>query len=409
MRLPQVHVSRRQHVAHLALDLGRGCQATRRSQGAVKSRTNDTDQRFSPQQGLGRTTQTYFFVAEFSRPFDSRRSTIDGKRQAAKTAEGKGVSVPRPASTLQTAPTRRSWSKSAFPAPSIEGARKNLAAEIPGWDFDGYGRRRREELERRSGQRSKSRPVRSRHAGDVLRDPLPACLAPTLFNDADGSYRGLDHKVHGPEGFPESTRTFSLWDTFRAEHPLLTIVQPQRVDDLVGTMLAHYRQFDQHALPVWPLGGQRNLVHDRQPRHPGDRRGLRQGLPRLRRGGRLPGDARHASCRIATSCDEYRKQGYVPQRPTATSRSRGRWNTPTTTGAWRAWPRLLGQDRRRRAVCQARPITGICSIRPTGFMRGKLADGKWRSPFNPRNCSGTITPRPRPGNYTWFVPQDVPG
>ena len=81
-----------------------------------------------------------------------------------------------------------------------------------------------------------------------------SCIAPTLFNDADGSYLGLDHKVHGPEGF-QNYCTFSLWDTFRAEHPLLTIVQPQRVDDFVGTMLAHYRQFNQHALPVWSLAG----------------------------------------------------------------------------------------------------------------------------------------------------------
>ena len=81
-----------------------------------------------------------------------------------------------------------------------------------------------------------------------------ASLAPTLFNDADGSYRGLDHKVHAPEGF-QNYCTFSLWDTFRAEHPLLTIIQPQRIDDFIGTMLAHYRQFNQHALPVWSLAG----------------------------------------------------------------------------------------------------------------------------------------------------------
>ena len=81
-----------------------------------------------------------------------------------------------------------------------------------------------------------------------------ASLAPILFNDADGGYRGLDHKVHPAEGF-QNYCTFSLWDTFRAEHPLLTIVQPQRVDDFVGSMLAHYRQFGQHSTPIWSLAG----------------------------------------------------------------------------------------------------------------------------------------------------------
>ena len=61
-----------------------------------------------------------------------------------------------------------------------------------------------------------------------------AAMAPTLFNDVDGGYRGLDHKVHPTTGF-QNYCTFSLWDTFRAEHPLLTIIQPQRVNDFVNT------------------------------------------------------------------------------------------------------------------------------------------------------------------------------
>src|SRR5512143_3398282 len=76
--------------------------------------------------------------------------------------------------------------------------------------------------------------------------------APTLYNDADGSYMGTDRKVH-PEAKFQNYCTFSLWDTFRAEHPLMTIIQPHRVNDFVQSMLAFYQQSEQHALPMWPL------------------------------------------------------------------------------------------------------------------------------------------------------------
>src|SRR5262249_48300360 len=75
-------------------------------------------------------------------------------------------------------------------------------------------------------------------------------LAPTLFCDVDGSYRGPDKQIHQTKDFKNYT-VFSLWDTFRAEHPLFTLFQPDRVDDLVKSMMAFYRE--NGLLPVWPL------------------------------------------------------------------------------------------------------------------------------------------------------------
>ena len=76
--------------------------------------------------------------------------------------------------------------------------------------------------------------------------------APTLYNDADGTYRGTDGQVHSGENF-QYYCTLSLWDTYRAEHPLMTIIQPGRVNDFVKSMLAFYQQSADHSLPVWPL------------------------------------------------------------------------------------------------------------------------------------------------------------
>ena len=159
--------------------------------------------------------KTCYFVAEFSRPFDS---VARGRRQAAGRQGRARACASRPASTTRT-PTQPILVKVGISGVSVEAARKNLAAEIPAWDFHGtiaaaakswndvLGRIEIEAID----------PARREVFYTAL---YHACMAPTLYNDADGSYRGLDHKVHGPEGF-HNYCTFSLWDTFRAEHAML--------------------------------------------------------------------------------------------------------------------------------------------------------------------------------------------
>ena len=193
--------------------------------------------------------KTCYFVAEFSRPFDDAGITVDGKTVKARKGRGRRLT----ATVGYKESAEPIFVKVGISAVSVEGARKNVAAEIPAWDFQGtiaaaeaswndvLGRINVEAIDAATRQ--------------VFYTALyHASMAPTLYNDVDGSYRGLDHKVHPSEGF-QNYCTFSLWDTFRAEHALLTIVQPQRVDDFLGTMLAHYRQFGRHTLPVWSLAG----------------------------------------------------------------------------------------------------------------------------------------------------------
>ena len=311
---------------------------------------------------------TYFFVAEFSRPFDAWTIDVDGKPLAAGAREGKGVAC-RPRFDFNDA-GKPVLVKIGLSAVSVEGARKNLAAEIPAWDFEGTVAAAAKSWSDVLGK------IEIETSDPAMRETFytalyHSCIAPTLFNDADGSYCGLDHKVHEPEGF-QNYCTFSLWDTFRAEHPLLTIIQPQRIDDFVGT----------HAGPLSPVqparparlvaGGQRDLVHDRQPRHPGDCRGLCQGISPLRRRGRLPGDARHRHAGPQFPERVSRTRLHPHQHKTkASSRSRGRWNTPTTIGASARWP--SNSARRTTPSCSpnGRRTIGTCSITAIGFMRGK--------------------------------------
>jgi putative alpha-1,2-mannosidase len=134
---------------------------------------------------------------------------------------------------------------------SVEGARRNLAAEGESREFDGYRRDAEEAWERKLARARIETPDRARKT-IFYTAMYHAMLAPTLFCDVDRSYRGPDGQVHTSDTFQNHT-VFSLWDTFRALHPLLTIIQPERVDSLVQSMLAFYREGG--LLPVWPLWG----------------------------------------------------------------------------------------------------------------------------------------------------------
>ncbi|MCB0501033.1 MAG: glycoside hydrolase family 92 protein, partial [Cyclobacteriaceae bacterium] len=75
-------------------------------------------------------------------------------------------------------------------------------------------------------------------------------LSPILYEDVDGKYKGLDQNIHTSDGFTNYT-IFSLWDTYRALHPLFNLTQPQRNNDMIKSMLAHQEQSVHHMLPIW--------------------------------------------------------------------------------------------------------------------------------------------------------------
>jgi putative alpha-1,2-mannosidase len=134
-------------------------------------------------------------------------------------------------------------------AVSTSGALGNLTNEIPGWDF---------EIIRQSAAEAWDTELRKivvqssdEHRKSVFYTALyHAMLAPTMYADIDRKYRGADGQTHRSDAFQDYS-TLSLWDTFRAAHPLYTIVVPDRVDDMVNSMLAFARESGH--LPVWPL------------------------------------------------------------------------------------------------------------------------------------------------------------
>ena len=179
--------------------------------------------------------QRVYFVAEFSKPF-AKFETVGDKyaRASFATTDGEQVLV-----------------KVALSPVSIEGAKANLAAELSGWDFDATAaaadKAWNDELSKVKIETEDETSKRIFYTA-----LYHTMVAPSLFCDVNGDYRGADGKVHENPGHDTYT-TFSLWDTYRAAMPLMTVLHPERMPDIIQTML-HIAD-EQGRLPVWHLWG----------------------------------------------------------------------------------------------------------------------------------------------------------
>ncbi len=192
--------------------------------------------------------QRLWFVLECSRPF-AAHAVADGDGEAASSGAVEG---PRARACLRFAPSGEPLVvRVGLSGVDVDGARANLRAEMPDFDFDDARGRARAAWNAVLGRVRVTTPDADLAA--VFHTALyHAHIHPSLFCDADGRYRGPDGNVHDGAGHRRHT-VFSLWDTYRAEHPLLTLVQPERVDDLVQSLLGFGREFGR--LPVWELCG----------------------------------------------------------------------------------------------------------------------------------------------------------
>ena len=192
--------------------------------------------------------QRVFFRTRFSKPF--RSSEID---TTAIIQDGKTIGTAYVARfNFDTTDGEEIVLCTALSGVSMEGAAGNLAAEAPHNDFDKYVAETKENWNRQLGK------IEVRGICD-LDDKVNfytalyrTMIAPTVFSDVDGSYYGPDKKIHKANGWV-NYGTFSLWDTYRAAHPLLTYTEPVRTNDMIKSFLAFYDQNGR--LPVWNFWG----------------------------------------------------------------------------------------------------------------------------------------------------------
>jgi len=188
--------------------------------------------------------QKFYFVIKLSRPVKHKYIYLnDTLQNGLNTAIGTNIKavlfLPDTVSGITM--------KVGISATSIEGARKNLNAEIPGWDFNQVMNQATEAWNQELGRIEYSSPDMNEMT--VFYSALYHCMiVPTIFTDVDGSYLGRDFEIHKTNGFDYYT-VFSLWDTFRGYHPLMSIIDRKRTRDFVLTFLEQYKQAG--LLPVW--------------------------------------------------------------------------------------------------------------------------------------------------------------
>ncbi|HEX3985266.1 MAG TPA: GH92 family glycosyl hydrolase [Acidobacteriaceae bacterium] len=356
------------------------------------------------------TDKQVFFVIEVSRPFASAEVQVDGTARAASVGDhlsGKQIKV----ILTQSAAAEPLLVRVGISGTSVEGAAKNLAAEIPRWDFDGV---------LRANQREWSRAL------NVLNATLPdkmlqqtfataayhGLVAPATFNDVDGTYRGQDHRNYPGPGFTKYT-TLSIWDIYRGEFPFLTLMQPHRIADIVKTMLADYRQLNQHSLPVWPLWGNETWCmtgfHVVGLIVGAYTRGLRD----------FDVEAAYAAMRDTAMVgaiandnkalqEQFRSLGYVATGPQRQSVSR------TLDFAYDYWcvgamAELLGKQEDAAMFYKLGQNYKNLFDPATGFMRGRTEEGKWRDPFRPDREYWEDYTESDAWQATFNVMQDVQG
>ena len=295
----------------------------------------------------------------------------------------------------------------ALSAVSTEGALKNLQAEAAGRSFDRLRREAEQDWEDAlSAIQVKGDPDITASFYTSLYHTL---INPSVYMDVDGQYRGIDGNVHRAKGFANHT-VFSLWDTFRALHPLFNVIDRQKSHDMLASLLAHYGQSVHKTLPVWSHMGNENwcmigyhgvsLLAD----------GIAKGVVADRQTQQTALQAMVSSSNVPyyDGIASYKRLGYVPLEENASAAS------ITLEYAYDDWAiyrtaTLLGDTATANAY-KRRAANYRNVFKPgLGYACARLADGSWKTDFDLLSTSGQGFIEGNALNYSYFVPHDVKG
>jgi predicted alpha-1,2-mannosidase len=288
---------------------------------------------------------------------------------------------------------------------SSKNALENLNAEIPHWDFDKV----KLEAENKWNQELSKIDIST---NDLKRKRIfytamyHTMIAPNLYHDVNGEYRGTDKKVYKDTTFTNYT-LFSLWDTYRAAHPLYTITHPERVSDMMNSMLQIFNH--QGKLPVWHLRGNETgtmpgysavavIIDAALKGFNVDLEKVFDAVKETATGDHEPG------------VKKLMEVGYIPADYMVESVAS---SMEYAIGDWaiaQLAKKLNKQEDYNYFINRSKVYKEYFDPE-TRFMRGKLADGSWRTPFNPIRAEHRVNDYCE-GNawqYLWLVPQDPEG
>lgn len=343
--------------------------------------------------------QKVYFAAELSKPMTALTVIADGKENA---DEGKGTIVY--CRLDLDAETEEIMMKVAISNTSIEGAWRNMEAEGNTWDFEQVCADAKAQWNKELSKikASSSQP-------DVMKIFYTALyhtmIAPSTFADVDGKYYGADYQVHEGTGFTNHT-IFSLWDTYRAAHPLMTLIHTDKMNDMVRSLMAIYEE--QGELPIWHLAGNETYTMVGAPGLPVLADAIIKGFVDDKE---KAYEALKASAMKPARGQEFRiKHGYIPYDKKQESVA---YDLEFDLADWSVAQvaKMLGKDDDYTYFLKRSKSYQKHYDPATRFMRGIDLNGKFNPNFNPmasthRNddyCEGNAW------QYTFLVPHDIPG
>lgn len=316
--------------------------------------------------------QHVFFVAEFSKPFEKNELSPENDLQNHSEIGGTSACFK---TTFSTTEGEQVLVKVALSSVSVEGARKNMQTELNHWDFDKV---RAEADKKWEAQLSTIKVSGSNYQKEIFYTNFyHLFLTPSLLSDVDGAYKGADQKTHVANGFKRYD-TFSLWDTYRAAHPLYTIVCPDEVQNMIQSMLAHCNETG--LLPVWSLAGNETNMMIGYHAVPVIVDAYFKGLP-------INAEKAYEACRASGMNDSeemklYREYGYVPFNEEGEN-----WSVSKTLEyAYDDWciaqfAKALGKEQDYKQFSARADNWRNLYDEKTNFFRAKDTDGKFLEPF----------------------------
>lgn len=345
--------------------------------------------------------QDYYFVMQFSRP------VIDHfELPMAETEKGK-----RLVASFNIQPGEEVLMKVALSTTGVEGAKANMAAEVPGWDFEGIRTAAKADwnsylsrIEVESTDEEKTNFYTSFYH---------ALIQPNEISDVDGRYRNAADSIVNATG-GKFYSTFSLWDTYRAAHPFYTLMVPERVDGFINSLVDQAEV--QGYLPIWGLWGKENFCmvanHGVSVVAEAYAKGFR-GFDAERAFNAIK-QTQTVSHPLKSNWENYMKYGYFPTDLTEAESVSSTLESVYDDYAAADMAKRMGKTEDAAYFARRADFYKNLFDSSTQFMRPKKSDGTWKSPFNPsqighaESVGGDYTE----GNawqYTWHVQHDVPG
>lgn len=345
--------------------------------------------------------QDYYFVMQFSRP------VIDHfELPMAETEKGK-----RLVASFNIQPGEEVLMKVALSTTGVEGAKANMAAEVPEWDFEGI----------RTAAKADWNSYLSRievegtdeEKTNFYTSFYHALIQPNEISDVDGRYRNAADSVVNATG-GKFYSTFSLWDTYRAAHPFYTLMVPERVDGFINSLVDQAEV--QGYLPIWGLWGKENFCmvanHGVSVVAEAYAKGFR-GFDAERAFNAIK-QTQTVSHPLKSNWENYMKYGYFPTDLTEAESVSSTLESVYDDYAAADMAKRMGKTEDAAYFARRADFYKNLFDSSTQFMRPKKSDGTWKSPFNPsqighaESVGGDYTE----GNawqYTWHVQHDVPG